>query len=228
MLSAAQRIHKQPPPDNCTNARFPVALLFVRGDRGGDGAKLAEQAVASFEYWDKDSDDSMDIVMSGWSRSGDEFIKFRKLIENNSTWKYSGETDILLLNFEFTFSTSEVYGCFNYDEVIVLPVEAMLRDKQIGSIDGFVAELIAASCHVSQSARYSGESPIWELSDHAGMLKTKKATWGAIKKLILKDYAEKFSAVEHFAVRDLQRDGSPFLNLPIGKSREILDILITR
>jgi hypothetical protein len=230
MLSVAKRVREQPPPEGCSVARFPVALLFVRGDRAGDGKNLAEQAVASFDYWDKETGDFIDLIMAGWSRDDDglhfnrdEFLAFRRVIEEGSTWEYSGETDLLLLNFDLDLE--EVDGWFNYSQVIVLPLEAMLREKHIGSLDGFVAELVTLARKVGHSARHSGDSPVWEISDRAGVLRAKKDIWHAIKKLILRDYADKLNALENFAVRDLQRDLSPYLTLPLERMQEIRYIL---
>lgn len=230
MLAIAKRVRAQPPPSECSRARFPVALLFVRGDRGGEGKKLAEQAIASFDYWDKDTGDSLDIVLAGWTQSetglqfnNDEFLSFRNVIEKSSTWKYSGETDLLLLNFEVNLD--ETYGWFDYSEVIILPLEEMFRNKHLGSLDGFVSELASSARKVSTESRFTGTSPVWEMSDHAGILRVKKDLWYAIKKFFLKDYADKLEALENFAVRDVQKDVSPFLKLPFEKMCEVSVII---
>ena len=230
MLAVAKRVREQPPPSGCLQARFPVALLFVRGDRGGDGKKLADQAVASFDYWDKDTGESLDIVLAGWKHSegaltfdAEEFLAFRRVVEKSSVWKYSGETDLLLLNFEVNLD--EIDGSFDYSEVIVLPLEEMLRNKHIGSLDGFISELATSARNVSADSRFSGSSPVWDMSDHAGILRVKKDLWHAVKKFFLKDYADKLEALEYFAVRDLQRDATPFLKLPFEKMREVRAII---
>jgi len=231
MLATAKRIRSSPMPPECKVARFPVALFFVRGDRGGDGKKLAEQVVASFDYWDKDTGDSLDVVLAGWSKKDGElafdvsdFLKFRKCIETSSRWKYSGETDLLLLNFEV--DTEAVEGWFDYSEAIVLPLEEMLRAKQIGSIDGLLAELARSSEQVARTSRNEGTSPVWELSDRAGILRVKKDLWFAVKKFFLKDYAEKLDGLEQFAVKDMQADASPFLKLPFNQMREVRAVLL--
>lgn len=230
MLAVAKRVRDQPPPSGCLTARFPVGLLFVRGDRGGDGKRLAEQAVASFDYWDKDAGDSLDIVLAGWRRGessllfdADEFLAFRRVIEKSCSWRYSGETDLVLLNFEVILD--EIDGWFDYSEVIVLPLEEMLRNKHIGSIDGFMAELAASAHQVSSESRFNGVSPVWEMSDNAGILRAKKDIWYAMKKFFLKDYADKLEGLEYFAVRDLQVDASPYLKLPFERMREIRAVI---
>jgi hypothetical protein len=230
MVAVAKRVREQPPPRECWQARFPVALLFVRGDRGGEGKKLAEQAIASFDYWDKDTGDSLDIVLAGWTQSEaglkfnvNEFLAFRKVIEKSSTWTYSGETDLLLLN--FVVNLDETDGWFDYSEVIILPLEEMFRNKHLGSLDGFVSELASSARKASTENRFTGNSPVWEMSDHAGILRVKKDLWHAIKKFFLKDYADKLEALENFAVRDVQKDSSPFLKLPFERMREVSAII---
>jgi hypothetical protein len=232
MVATAKRIRSSPMPPDCAVGRFPVALFFVRGDRGGDGKKLAEQVVASFDYWDRDTGDSLDVVLAGWSKKDGElafdagdFLKFRKCIETSSKWKYSGETDLLLLNFEV--DTANVEGWFDYSEAIALPLEEMLRNKQIGSIDGLLAELARSAEQVATKNRYEGTSPVWEISDRAGILRVKKDLWCAIKKLFLKDYAEKLDGLEQFAVKDMQGSASPFLKLPFDQMREVRAMLIS-
>ena len=230
MVATAKRIREQPMPENCSVARFPVGLFFVRGDRGGDGKKLAEQVVASFDYWDKDTGDSLDIVLAGWNfKDGalafdaSDFMKFRRIVESSSKWQYSGETDLLLLNFEV--DTQEIEGWFDYSEAIALPLEEMLRNKQIGSLDGLLAELASSARKTTQQSRFAGDSPVWELSDRSGMLRVKKDLWSAIKKFFLKDYADKLDALENFAVRDMQANVSPLLKLPFDQMREVRAIV---
>jgi hypothetical protein len=70
-----------PPPSPATHVRTPVLLIFSRGDRAGDGRKLAEQAIASLPYWDKNSGDAIDIVLAAWDDKNEfsvsNFIRFR-------------------------------------------------------------------------------------------------------------------------------------------------------
>jgi hypothetical protein len=226
MLATAKRLRDLPAPTGCGQARFPIALLFVRGDRGGDGKKIAEQIVSSFDYWDKDTGDNLDIVLAGWKKDEgkltfdiDDFLLFRRLVESSSKWRFSGETDLLLLNFEVDLWAID--GRFDYSEVIVLPLEEMLRSKYIGSVDAFVSELSNLSREISARSRFEGNSPVWELSDSTGIQRVKKDIWQAIKKLILKDYADKYDGLANFAVRDLQHDLSKPIKLPFERMQEV-------
>jgi hypothetical protein len=226
MLAIAKRVKAEPPPTGCTKVYFPVGLLFARGDRAGDGKKISEQVVASFPYWNRDSGDSIDIVLAGWRKEQehlefnvDDFLEFRRLIEGASKWRYSGETDLLLLNFEVDLWAID--GIFHFSEVIILELEEMLRSKHISSVDACISNLIAAARKAPISRRFIGQSPIWEISDSIGVQKVKKEAWQAIKKLFLKEYADKFDSIANYAVRNIQSDLLVPIKLPFERMREV-------
>lgn len=54
--------------DRYTRLRYPVALFFIRGGRGGEGKVLAEECKASLNYWALDSGNYIDILLPGWGR----------------------------------------------------------------------------------------------------------------------------------------------------------------
>jgi hypothetical protein len=229
LLACIKRITGRSLPPN-KRLQFPVGLLFVRGDRAGDGKALADQAIASFGYWHKDSAETFDIVFVGWSCTEnethfhlDEFLKFKQAVESTSTWDFSGETDLLLLNFEVDLNTSRAK--FDYTEAIVLRIEAMLRDKQAGSLDGLLAELISASRSVSPATGAEGDSPIWQISDQIGYLRAKRGIWQVIKKIVLRDSADTVSAIENFAVQDIEQAGGSGVLIPSPSTRDSVQLL---
>jgi len=231
MTACAKRIRAQPPPPHSTSLRFPIAFLFARGDRGGDAEKIAQQAIASFEYWDKASGDALDLIYAGWRLTEgrlmytpSDFLAFRDYVEAESEWEYSGETDLLVLNFEIW--PDAFYGMFDYSQVVVLRLEAMLRDKHIGSIDGFMAELIRAAEKVKAKPAVSASSPVWEISDSIGIIRARKSIWEAVKEYVLGKNATFVSALENFAVRDLSTINRPRrIRLPSEKLPDIERIL---
>ena len=98
-------------PTHVGVVRTPVALVFVRGDRAEPGASLAKQVAASFGYWNLESAKYIDLVFFGWWKEGDTvdfqahdnariFIECYEEVQRLSKWRYSGETDILLVDFE--------------------------------------------------------------------------------------------------------------------------------
>jgi hypothetical protein len=132
-----KRIKQSPPPTEVV--RFPVALFFTR-DRGAAGTiSIREEIASSFEFWSKDSGEHFDIFFPGWHfHNGklrfnlNRFVEYRLEIERSSTWRYSGETDILILNFDYSLQTRQAQ--FAFEEVIILPVEEMIRESRIGSL----------------------------------------------------------------------------------------------
>lgn len=224
MRAAARRIKKSPLPAQCVSLRFPVALLFVRGDRAGNGKQLADQVVASFEYWDRDTADTLDIVLAGWMKTAeglkfsvDEFFEFQRLIAEQSKWRYSGETDLLLIN--FVFEPHEVAGSFELSDAIELNLEKMLAQNHINSLDGFITELAAASRAVMKKGdRDHRSSPSYEISDHVGLRRGTRGFWHATKKLLLGAYSNQVEMLENFAVRNLAIEGRVIM--PVTLSRE--------
>jgi hypothetical protein len=200
------RTYNIPPPSNVQIVRFPVGLFFVRGDRVGDGAKVAEQIKASSPYWDLNSEDSIDFIFAGWTKYDTQlsfdlkkFHQYCTEIENISRWHYSGESDLVLLNFDYSISDSK--GEFCFEEVIVLPIEELLREKRIGSLDKFMEELIDLAKDRKSSPE---ESAIWEISDQIGYLRGKKAVWDGLKKMFLKDFSSVYDELRPFVVCDLR------------------------
>ncbi len=105
---AAQRVEDNPPPEAVKIVRFPIALVFLRGDREGSGAAIAGAARSGMEYWGVASGESFDLFFAGWEIR-QSVMRFDPLVfhehqlevERGSLWRYSGESDMLLLNFEY-------------------------------------------------------------------------------------------------------------------------------
>jgi hypothetical protein len=206
------RTTRNPPPETTSRIQFPVAVLFARGDRGGDGDKLAQQAVSSFYYWNDDSGDSIDFIYAGWSENQGElnfdrkdFLAFRAAFEDMCEWKYSGETDLLILN--FVLEPSDSSGYFAFDEVIELPIEAMLREKLIGSLDHLAAQIIVSAKEYSARERHENQSPVWVISDKLAMRRGKKDLWDSLLLFVFSDYADKLKGIGHMAVHNFASPG---------------------
>jgi len=187
--------------------RYPVAIFFIRGDRGGPGKAIAEQAMASFDYWDADSGKYLDVVFPGWVTNGfiefdtKAFLEFRKGIEAFSKWQYSGETDILLLNFDFDLEGSR--GIFSFEETITLLPEKMIREGQVSNLDSLMHELVKAA---KQSWPRTSESPIWEMSDRIAIQRSRTALWEYVKKKLLRDFGAIYDELRPFAVCNLSKN----------------------
>jgi hypothetical protein len=202
-----KRIKKSDPPTAAQVLRFPVALIFTR-DRGAAGtASIRDEIASSFEFWSRDSGEHFDMFFPGWYfHNGklrfnlNRFEEYRKEIERVSSWKYSGETDLLILNFDYTLQTGKAQ--FAFDEVIILPVEDMIREKRIGSF----AVLLSYIHNAARKSRNRGKhSKVWEMSDGIGFLRGRQSLWEALKTFVLKDFAQVYDKVRPFGVVDLRR-----------------------
>lgn len=195
--------------------RFPVALFFIRGDRGGEGKELAEQVVASFDYWNIDSGKYIDIVFPGWNKKGDsvvfssfDFLRFKEQIERTSTWRYSGETDIVLLNYDFHFSQLQSplsfigKGEFAFDQVILLNVEEMLREGRVNSLDAFIHQLIQTAKEVDVR---SDDSVLWDIDKKIAFYRGRKVLWEVLKETKwLKHISKVYDELHYFRMSDMR------------------------
>lgn len=194
-------------PNELQIAKFPVGLFFIRGDRAGKGKELAEQVVSSYGYWSKDSGKYIDMVFFGWQKDDDDlefnvekFLHCRDQIESLSKWKYSGQTDLLLVNFVCPLNEEE-QGHFDFSESIYLPVEEMIRKENTPNLDKLMHDIVQVA---KKGWDDSHDQGIWEISDRIGWQKGRKAVWEVLKKKIMgEDWAKAYDDLEPFAVRDL-------------------------
>ena len=201
-----QRIKQSPLSAEVQTLRFPVGIFFARSRDVSGASDIRAEIASSFEFWSKDSGEHFDMFFPGWyfhknklSFNTNRFMEYRQEIERNSKWRYSGETDLLILNFEY--DTQSRKAQFAFDEVIILQVEAMIREKQIGSLSA----LLSLIHNAAKSSRGRGEqSVVWEMSDRLGFLRGRQSLWEALKKFILKDFAQVYNNVRPFGVFDLR------------------------
>ena len=196
--------------------------MFVRGDRGGPGEAIARQVVASFGYWNFASAEYLDLVFFGWYNEGGSvgfqpvrkgpdgrldggfFVDCYRQIERVSKWRYSGETDILLVDFEVLRTPAgelRFPGRFSFKNSIYLPVEPMIEDKRTRSLDGLVQELMTAAKQVYDTSPL--QQTIFEISDRIGWTRGRRALWEQLKRMLLRDWSQLFDEVRPFAVCDL-------------------------
>ncbi len=134
--SISLRLFENPLSDFVEKVRFPVGLFFLRGNRAGTGKDLAEQVVASYDYWNDESGKYLDMVFPGWGKDGDNidfnqeaFRNCKQEVERISKWKPTGESEILLLNYDYKIiqwngpHSFIGKGDFSFDETIILPIE---------------------------------------------------------------------------------------------------------
>ena len=202
------RLFHHPVADVVEALRFPVGFFFVRGDRGGEGSGLAEQVVKSYGYWNDDAGKYLDMVFPGWGKDGEvivfdraAFLGCREQLEAICRWQYSGQTDVLLLNYE---SRRTEDGTFappgpSFESCIWLPVEDMIRDGRIANLDQLMHELIV---HARACWDDPAQGGVWQISDRIGFYRGRKKLWEKLKDWL--DLAGVYNELRPFAVCDLR------------------------
>lgn len=211
--SINDRLRNNPPSEDIEQIKYPLGLFFLRGDRAGYGKEIMKQVVASYNFWSGESGIYFDMVFPGWGVDGDvaayfpdDFIRCKNEFENISKWKYSGETDILLLNYDFDLERHGSFlhgkGRFNFDETIVLPMETMLAEGKVSSLDKFMQQLIN-SC--KENSYRSDSSVLLQVRDKVAIPKGKDVIFKAIREQFLKGFSKVYDELRPYAVCNLSQ-----------------------
>lgn len=88
-------------------------------------------------YWNTEEYPDMKVVTQidrvEWSFSSKAFVEFINALEEVSRWKYSGESELLLIPYHD--------GKLDFSSVAVFCLDAMLKDEAISSVSRFITEL---------------------------------------------------------------------------------------
>lgn len=87
-------------------------------------------------YWGENYPDKQIVTtIDGikWAYSDQMFVKFVEDLEKYSKWKYSGESELLMLEYQ--------NGKLNFDAVMCFRLDNMLQDKVINSVSSFFQRL---------------------------------------------------------------------------------------
>ena len=123
-----------------------IGILFAR-----PGSKSGKDIIETLPYYHHRSGKSINFYLPGygaywygtypdeknvividqvqWSFSNQKYVEFIETIEKNSRWKYSGESELLILEY--------AEGKIDYSNVLRFHLDAMLRDNVIPSINIF-------------------------------------------------------------------------------------------
>jgi len=194
-----------------------VGLLFAPAE-----APLAqEQVLPSLNYFHHRSGNNIDFFCAGyrrygygpeyderpvtddqppWILSAREYDSLRREIERRSSWRYSGEVDLLLMNADFGGRREQ--AALNFKSAVVCDLDKMISDGAINSVRRFFEQIF----QFAESA--SGEDPTWGFSDRMGI----QAGGSALKRLLLsvlpRGLGDDYRRAEHFVIRDLSASDS--------------------
>ncbi len=141
-------------------------------------------------FWHEMYPDEIDVVKiegNQWSFSNQKFVEFISCIEGKSQWKYSGESELLLVEFRNYF--------FSFSNVLRFHLDAMLRDGVVPSINAFFEGLfreISRGRSLSQISGAAGVKTLGQVTVESVMEVLPSFFGGFIKKgkhYIVHDYS---------------------------------------
>jgi len=149
-------------------------------------------------YWPKDHyADQKSVVKikeTDWLFSEQAFSDVIDDLELNSQWKYSGETDLILVSAE---KSVEGKTQLNFKTAIVCNLEAMEKDKAFSSVRSFFTDLFRSA------KKFSDQNEAWALSDAQGVNVAKNTIKGAVLSILPINLRENYKKAEHYAVKNI-------------------------
>ena len=201
-----------------------VGLMFAPPESGLGKSEITQ----SLDYFHHRSRDNIDFFCAGYRRQGKErqpvvetavtndsepwyfnvmdFESLRKEIQSCSSWKYSGESDLILLNATKGSSGQDVI--LDWSSAICCDLEKMKKDNAIESARRFFEGI----CDFADG--YEGNNPVWDFSDQQGVITAKSGLAKLILSILPKTLQELYSEGKHHAVRNISRGQKPPYILP--------------
>jgi hypothetical protein len=130
-----------------------------------------------------------------WQYSSKIFTDIVKQFKKMTTWKYSGEVDLILANARYDDAQDTAY--VDLSSSIVLKLDEMRKDCLIQSVGTLFQEIF------DYAENESGEDDTWGFSDSKGI----KVLWQALESVVLKllpvPARQLWRKGKHFAVIDV-------------------------
>jgi len=213
-----------------------VGLLFAPPE-----SSLGESEITkSLNYFHHRSGDKIDFFCAGYRRHGRakqfvverevtsdsdpwyfnaiDFETLRKETQKSSSWKYSGEADLILLNATKSKSSQDV--ALDWSSAICCDLEKMKKDKAIESTRRFFEDIF------SFVDEYDGTDPVWDLSDQQGAIKAKSGLKRLILSVLPKPLRELYSEAKHLVVRDISRgQPQPYLMTELRRNGDFIVVV---
>lgn len=143
-------------------------------------------------YWNNteypDMRPAAEINGVNWSFSDKAFVSFVGTIEDVSRWKYSGESELLLISYHDQN--------LDYSSVALFRLDAMLKDDAISSISSFIT-------HLSRNAKHNNDVNSIALKGATKSV-AKAVAQGLIDKA-LKDFPNPIRKGKHYICKNFSR-----------------------
>jgi hypothetical protein len=152
-------------------------------------------------YWPPEDHVDREVITKiegkDWLFSNEAFNQVIEELEEESSWTYSGETELILLP---AYLDSNGEPNFDYTSSIVCNLEAMNKDEAFTSVRAFFDNIF------KYAKRQSSTNPTWDFSDKRGM----KVAEGVLKEFIVsllpKPLRAGYSKASHYAIKNIATD----------------------
>ncbi len=130
--------------------------------------------------------------------SAQTLLKDVKELQQETSWRFSMEIDVILVSRQRWYNKFESGIRSDYKNSIVLNLYRMMNDSKISSYASFFSELI----HFAED--YSGENPVWDMSDAKLWNELKKSLFESFKKYI--GFRKFQMKVEDYAIQNIGKN----------------------
>jgi hypothetical protein len=161
---------------------------------------VREQIIPSLEYWHHRSATYIDLFCVGFLSEvfdAGEFARTLTTFEQNTVWKYSGGTDLLLVNVKYVPDKRQVLA--EYTNSLAVTLEAVTKIGGYERLPIFFEKIMAAA-----KESFGGESPS-AVSDAFGKSLAKSALKGLLTSLLPDGVKQDARDAFLFAVRDISK-----------------------
>jgi hypothetical protein len=129
-----------------------------------------------------------------WTFNAKDFNLFRAQLEGNSRWKYSGESDLVLL---VARKSPKTEITLDFSTAIACNLELMQKDEAFSSVRAFFEQIFRFG------ETYQGSDPIWDLSDKMGLQRGRNFLLEAVLSLLPEATSKLYQSAKHYAIRDI-------------------------
>lgn len=143
-------------------------------------------------YWHDtvpDSENVCNINGVQWSFSSQKFIDFIEKLEECSKWNYSGETELIILNYK--------NGELDFSEVLVFWLDRMVKENIIYSPSNFFRKIFKI---------FKENTPITKTSDRLAFEQIGNIIIDTIKRSLPGKMGKIFDESKYFCTRDLKKN----------------------
>jgi hypothetical protein len=131
-----------------------------------------------------------------WLFSAEQFNRSRAEFQAVSKWKFSGETDLLLL---VARKTPKATATLDFSTAISCNLEEMIRDQAISSARAFFERIFEFG------EKHDGDDPVYELSDSMGLKQGKGFLQEVILSILPEPVRKLYKSSKHFVIQDISK-----------------------